>query len=103
MSREENEFQRLPENFGRRAGKQQLRVATRFVSRIGRRIDRPRLKSTYLGGDGSDRAFALAIHGGTGEVYVAGVTSSTDFPKVSWRRADQRGRRRRCIHQPLFV
>ena len=39
----------------------------------------PILQSTYLGGsDGDDNAYALAI--GANGVYVAGYTSSTDFP-----------------------
>ena len=37
-------------------------------------------QATYLGGDGDDRAFALAIHPISGEVYVAGVTASANFP-----------------------
>jgi hypothetical protein len=37
-------------------------------------------QSTYLGGSGSERANALAIHPTSGEVYAAGFTSSTDFP-----------------------
>src|SRR6266542_4433750 len=37
-------------------------------------------QATYLGGWGYDRAYALAIHPGTADVYVAGVTSSLDFP-----------------------
>jgi hypothetical protein len=41
-----------------------------------------RLQSTYLGGNGADYVRALAIHPTTGEVYVTGSTSSTDFPKV---------------------
>jgi len=40
-------------------------------------------RSTYLGGRGRDEAKALAIHPTTGEVYVAGETSSTDFPRTS--------------------
>ncbi|MFZ8860368.1 MAG: hypothetical protein ACO2PP_07695 [Thermocrinis sp.] len=43
----------------------------------------PILQSTYLGGSGDDIAFALAIHPQTGEVYVAGATSSDDFPKTT--------------------
>jgi hypothetical protein len=43
----------------------------------------PILQSTYLGGDADDLAFALAIHPTTGEVYVAGSTSSNNFPKTS--------------------
>jgi hypothetical protein len=37
------------------------------------------LMSTYLGGSGSDRGHAIAIDG-SGRVYVAGQTMSTDFP-----------------------
>ncbi|MEJ2060262.1 MAG: hypothetical protein P8Y64_07215 [Gammaproteobacteria bacterium] len=39
-------------------------------------------QSTYLGGTGSDQAQALAL-GGSGQVYVAGYTVSTDFPGTS--------------------
>ncbi|MFZ8785232.1 InlB B-repeat-containing protein, partial [Thermocrinis sp.] len=41
------------------------------------------LKATYLGGSGSDEAKAIAIHPATGDVYVVGTTSSTDFPHTS--------------------
>ena len=41
------------------------------------------LQSTYLGGSDGDLAYALAIHPTTGEVYVAGWTNSTDFPRTS--------------------
>ena len=40
----------------------------------------PLLQSTYLGGNGEDQATAVAIHPTTGDVYVAGSTSSTNFP-----------------------
>ena len=42
----------------------------------------PILQSTFLGGSGDEAAFfaALAIHPTTGDVYVAGDTSSTVFP-----------------------
>ncbi len=40
----------------------------------------PLLQATYLGGSGSDEAFALAIHPTTGDVYVAGDTTSANFP-----------------------
>jgi hypothetical protein len=36
-----------------------------------------------LGGKGADEASALAIHPQTGDVYVAGVTDSEDFPKTT--------------------
>jgi hypothetical protein len=50
----------------------------------------PILQSTYLGGSGKDKAYALAINQKTGEVYVAGATSSDDFPKTT--RGAQAGR-----------
>src|SRR5215471_12619444 len=37
-------------------------------------------QATYLGGGGFDLAYALAIHPTTGDVYVAGDTTSTNFP-----------------------
>ncbi|MFZ8783993.1 hypothetical protein [Thermocrinis sp.] len=43
----------------------------------------PILQATYLGGSGSDEAYALAIHPTTGEVYVAGESYSTNFPGTS--------------------
>jgi len=39
----------------------------------------PLLQSTYLGGSGSDLAYSIAMDTG-GNVYVAGETSSTNFP-----------------------
>jgi hypothetical protein len=41
------------------------------------------LQSTYLGGSGNDKASALAVHPSTGEVYVAGTTTATDFPHTA--------------------
>uniref|UniRef100_A0A7C5SX68 DUF7948 domain-containing protein n=1 Tax=Thermocrinis ruber TaxID=75906 RepID=A0A7C5SX68_9AQUI len=52
-----------------------------FVARLSKELTQI-LQSTYLGGSKSDYAFALAIHPTTGEVYVAGETKSTDFPKT---------------------
>ena len=40
----------------------------------------PLQQATYLGGSDDDVAFALAIHPTSGDVYVAGLTASTDFP-----------------------
>src|SRR5215468_4339925 len=40
----------------------------------------PLLQATFLGGSDVDQAFALAIAPTTGDVYVAGVTQSIDFP-----------------------
>jgi hypothetical protein len=37
-------------------------------------------QATYLGGSGADESHSLAIHPATGEIYVAGFTSSSDFP-----------------------
>jgi hypothetical protein len=51
-----------------------------FVARLNKDLTQI-LQSTYLGGSGNDEANALAIHPKTGEVYVAGVTKSKDFPK----------------------
>jgi hypothetical protein len=53
-----------------------------FVARLNSDLTQI-LQSTYLGGRGTDRANALAIHPQTGEVYVAGVTESGDFPKTT--------------------
>ncbi|MBI5282049.1 MAG: DUF11 domain-containing protein, partial [Candidatus Solibacter usitatus] len=43
----------------------------------------PILQSTYLGGSADDQAFALTIHPTTGDVYVGGYTTSSDFPGVT--------------------
>jgi hypothetical protein len=37
-------------------------------------------RATLLGGSGDERAYALAIHPTSGDVYAAGITSSTNFP-----------------------
>jgi hypothetical protein len=52
-----------------------------FVARLNSTLTQI-LKATYLGGSGGDDARALAIHPTTGEVYVAGATSSNDFPNT---------------------
>jgi uncharacterized repeat protein (TIGR02543 family) len=52
-----------------------------FVARLNATLT-SNLQSTYLGGTGYDAAHALAI-ASSGEVYVAGVTGSTDFPNTS--------------------
>jgi gliding motility-associated-like protein len=39
--------------------------------------------STYLGGNGNDACFVLAINPINSNVYVAGATASTDFPGVT--------------------
>ncbi len=53
-----------------------------FVARLNKELTQI-LQSTYLGGSGNDEASALAIHPQTGEVYVAGVTESKNFPKTA--------------------
>jgi hypothetical protein len=51
-----------------------------FVSRLNAHLT-GRIQSTYLGGSGGiEGATSLAIHPASGEVYVAGITDSTDFP-----------------------
>jgi len=50
-----------------------------FVARLNSDLTQI-LQSTYLGGGEEDVANALAIHPTTGEIYVAGVTSSARLP-----------------------
>jgi uncharacterized repeat protein (TIGR02543 family) len=52
-----------------------------FITRLNSDLTQI-LQSTYLGGNGEDKAFALAIHPRTGEVYVAGQTFSINFPNT---------------------
>jgi len=52
-----------------------------FVARLNKELTQI-LQSTYLGGRFDDAAHALAIHPTTGEVYVAGWTTSDNFPKT---------------------
>lgn len=40
----------------------------------------PLLQATYLGGTGNDLTYAMAIHPTSGKIYIAGETSSVDFP-----------------------
>jgi len=41
------------------------------------------LQATYLGGSGNDRGNGMIINLSTGDVFVAGSTNSTDFPKTA--------------------
>src|SRR6185503_5949844 len=41
------------------------------------------IQATYLGGDGGDEPFGMAIHPATGDVYLAGETGSTNFPQTA--------------------
>jgi FOG: PKD repeat len=68
----------FPETFGGA----QASYGGAFVARLSADL-RTLHQSTYLGGSKSDTAYALAIHPATGEVYVAGRTYSTDFPKTA--------------------
>jgi hypothetical protein len=53
-----------------------------YVARLS--ADLGQLKqSTYLGGSGNDVVTALAIHPVTGEIFAAGMTSSTNLPCVT--------------------
>ena len=42
----------------------------------------PILQSSYLGGSGEDGGYGVAVHPVTGDVYVGGDTTSTNFPHV---------------------
>jgi hypothetical protein len=53
-----------------------------FVARLNLSLTQI-LQSTYLGGSELDEATALAVHPTTGDIYVAGMTRSTDFPKTT--------------------
>ena len=48
--------------------------------------------STYLGGSGADSGFALAVDS-AGNIYVAGITTSTNFPTLNPVQAANGGRR----------
>ena len=53
-----------------------------FVARLNASLT-GLFQSTYLGGNSSDRAFAVAVHPVSGDVYAAGFTSSSNFPKTA--------------------
>jgi hypothetical protein len=53
-----------------------------FVARLDSNLTQI-LQSTYLGGSSSDKVLTLAVHPKTGEIYVAGETSSEDFPQTA--------------------
>jgi hypothetical protein len=53
-----------------------------FISRLSSDLTQI-IQSTYLGEDGEDSAKAIAIHPKTGDIYVAGETSSYNFPKAT--------------------
>jgi len=73
------------ENFPKTTGgaqKGKVGYSDAFVARLNKELTQI-LQSTYLGGRYGDFATALAIHPKTGEIYVAGQTSSPDFPKTT--------------------
>jgi hypothetical protein len=72
----------FPETFGGAQPTYGRGYPDAFVTRLNKELTQI-LQSTYLGGSDSDGAYALAIHPQTGEVYVAGRTGSTDFPKTT--------------------
>jgi uncharacterized repeat protein (TIGR02543 family) len=53
-----------------------------FVVRLNSNLTQI-IQSTYLGGNKNDVVNTLTIHPSTGDVYVAGSTNSTDFPKTT--------------------
>ena len=53
-----------------------------FVARLSPALTAPP-RATYLGGSGADTATSIAIHPASGDVYVAGWTYSTSFPRVA--------------------
>jgi len=50
-----------------------------FVSRIDATLATI-LQSTFQGGNGDDRGFPIAFHSVNGDVYIAGITSSSNLP-----------------------
>ena len=69
---------------GTAGGAQPARAAPTdaFVARLNSALT-SLLQATYLGGNGNDFAFGLAIHPASGDVYVAGITVSSDFPNTA--------------------
>lgn len=53
-----------------------------FASRLSASLT-ARLQSTYLGGSGADVARAVAIHPASGDVVLAGSTTSSDLPNAN--------------------
>ena len=68
---------------GTTGGAQAAKVATQFADAFVARLNAALTtlnQATYLGGDGDDVAYALAIHPTSGDVYVAGTSGSANFP-----------------------
>jgi hypothetical protein len=58
-----------------------------FVSRLSFDL-KTLMQSTYLGGNAIDEGAAIAIHPFSGDVYVAGQTSSVNFPGITSNSVD---------------
>jgi len=67
-----------------------------FISRLNSGLTQI-IQSTYLGGSGIDLADAIAIHPKTGDIYVAGTTNSTYFPRTAG------GAQERNIGHDVFI
>jgi hypothetical protein len=61
-----------------------------FVARLNPSLT-TLIQATYLGGNSFDSAVALAIHPSSGQLYVAGLTLSTDFPGTAGGAQPARG------------
>ena len=57
-------------------------IGDAFISRLSSDLTKI-IQSTYLGGERFDPVSAIAIHPKTGDIYVAGETYSTDFPRTA--------------------
>ncbi|MDY6904680.1 MAG: choice-of-anchor D domain-containing protein [Thermodesulfobacteriota bacterium] len=53
-----------------------------FIARMDRNLT-TLYQSTYLGGNGGDDPYAMGIHPTSGNIYIAGQTTSDDFPGVT--------------------
>ena len=73
-----------------------------FVARLDSTLTHV-LRATYLGGSLPDRIVAIAIHAGTGEIYVAGQTASLDFPGTAGGAQPSQAADEDFIHRDGFV
>ncbi|MFN2385867.1 MAG: hypothetical protein ABR576_06215 [Thermoanaerobaculia bacterium] len=61
-------------------------VTDAFVARLNSTLT-TLLQATYRGGSSIDFAPAVIVHPSSGEIYVGGRTSSTDFPQTAGERS----------------